>query len=110
MVQIGKNQGAFDYQSLVELLSRQNSTLKSTAPLPQTPYQPKGREVYDTVDISGAGKIVNLARGDELAKEIRDEKDLSKVVSMMSEGLTDIKRITRLFQETFKTMYSYFGR
>ncbi len=110
MVQIGKDQGSSGYRTLADLLAKRTAVQKTATEASQKTYTPKGREIHDTVDISGAGKIVNLARGNDLAREIRTEKDPDKVLKLIAAGLADIKRIGRLFQETFKTMFSYFGR
>ena len=110
MVQIENNQGYSGYRSMADLLAKRDAAPKATTQLPQKAYKPEGREVYDTVEISGAGKIVNLARGDDLAREIRAEKDPEKVFEMIAAGTSDIKRIANLFGETFKTMFSFFRR
>jgi hypothetical protein len=110
MVQIGNNQGYSGYRSMADLLAKRTSAPRATTELPQKPYEPKGREINDTVEVSGAGKIVNLARGNDLAREIRAEKDPAKVREMIAAGTSDIKRIGNLFGETFKAMFSLFRR
>ena len=72
-------------------------------------YSPKGREIYDTVDIGGGNKIVNVARGYDLAKQVKAEKDPEKVRELIAQGSSDIKRIGKLFQGVFQTFRSIFG-
>ena len=67
-------------------------------------YEPKGREIHDTVQLSDGAKIVNLARGLDLARDIRAEKDPAKVREMVASGSTDIKRIGRLFTEVARSV------
>ena len=65
-----------------------------------------GRTVRDTVTLSDGGhKIVNLARGQELAEEIRAapvDKDFAAILFKAQE---DIFRIARLFAETLKAAF-----
>lgn len=104
--------------ALADLLAKRASTTstqkttssKTGTDVNSASYKPQGREIYDTVEISGAGKIVNLARGYDLAAQVRAEKDPEKVRELLAQGTTDIKRIGRLFQETFVTLRSMFGR
>lgn len=93
--------------ALADLLARRASAKTSEK---STGYKPKGREIHDTVEISGGNKIVNLARGYDLAAEVRKEKDPEKVREMVKQGTADIQRIGKLFQETFVTLRSLFGR
>lgn len=113
------NTSLYNRQSaLADLLAKRASTKSSSSSTTQstskstdinsTSYKPKGREIHDTVEISG-GKIVNLARGYDLAAEVRNEKDPAKVRQMIADGQTDIKRIGKLFQETFVTLKSLFA-
>lgn len=110
MVQAVKNSSYQRYFAMAESIAKRlqpqgdGQNTKSGS----KPYQPKGREVYDTIELSGSGKIVNLARGKDLAAEIRAEKDPDKVREMVKAGTADIKRIGRLFQETFRTLFSLF--
>lgn len=73
-------------------------------------YQPKGREIFDTVELSGGEKQVNLARSDTLGAEIRAEKDPQKIADMLSAGAKDINRIGRLFHEVIKAFKALFAR
>ena len=73
-------------------------------------YQPKGREFFDTVELSGGEKQVNLARSDTLGAEIRAEKDPQKIADMLSAGINDINRIGRLFHEVIKAFKALFAR
>lgn len=85
------------------------STLNEKATRDGSTYEPKGREIHDTVDISDGLKVVNLARGDDLAAEIRQQKDPSKLADMIKEGSADVSRVTNLFREVFVTLRSLFG-
>ncbi len=64
------------------------------------------RTVGDTVTLSEGGqKIVNLARGQELAEEIRAAPVDKNFVANLFKAQEDIFRITRLFTETFKAAF-----
>ncbi|MCH7936241.1 MAG: hypothetical protein IH994_04005 [Proteobacteria bacterium] len=64
------------------------------------------RTVGDTVTLSEGGqKIVNLARGRELAEEIRTAPLDKDFVAKLLKAQEDIFRITRLFTETFKAAF-----
>lgn len=107
MVETLKSSVSNRQSALADLLARRAASSKSDGQSKK--YQPKGREIHDTVEISGGGKIVNLARGYDLAQQVRNEKDPEKVRELVREGSSDIKRIGRLFQEVFVTMRSIFG-
>ncbi len=65
---------------------------------------PAGRTVHDTVTLSEGGQnIVNLARGDELAEEIRAAPVDKDFAAKLFTAREDIFRITRLFTETIKS-------
>lgn len=67
---------------------------------------PAGRTVRDTVTLSDGGhKIVNLARGRELAGEIRAAPVDKDFAAKLMQALADIFRITRLFTETIKAAF-----
>ena len=62
--------------------------------------------VGDTVTLSEGGqKIVNLARGRELAEEIRAAPVDKDFTANLFKAQEDIFRITRLFTETFKAAF-----
>lgn len=67
------------------------------------------RTIHDTVSLSNGSKIVNLERGLNLAQEVRAEKDPEKLADLLKAGFEDIKRVGRLFTETFKTLRGLFG-
>jgi len=67
MVQIGNHQGSSGYRTMADLLAKRTAAPKATNPLSEQSYKPKGRAIHGTVEVSGAGKIVNLARGKDLA-------------------------------------------
>lgn len=72
-------------------------------------YVPKGREIHDTIDIGGGNKIINIARGYDLAKQVKAEKDPEKLRELIAQGSIDIKRIGRLFQGVFQSFKTAFG-
>ncbi|MCH7832606.1 MAG: hypothetical protein IIC55_07005 [Proteobacteria bacterium] len=53
----------------------------------------------------GGQKIVNLARGQELAEEIRAAPVDKNFLAKLFKAQEDIFRITRLFIETFKAAF-----
>ena len=64
------------------------------------------RTVRDTVTLTEGGqKIVNLARGRELAEEIRAAPVDKNFLANLFKAQEDIFRITRLFRETFKAAF-----
>ncbi len=67
---------------------------------------PGGRNVHDTVTLSEGGhKIVNLARGLELAAEIRAAPVDKDFIAKLLKAQEDLFRITRLFGETIKAAF-----
>ena len=67
---------------------------------------PAGRAVRDTVTLSEGGhKIVNLARGQELAREIRAAPVDKDFFANLLKAQEDIFRIMRLFGETIKAAF-----
>lgn len=67
---------------------------------------PGERTFRDTVTLSEGGqKIVNLARGQELAEEIRSAPVDKNFLAKLFKAQEDIFRITRLFIETFKAAF-----
>jgi hypothetical protein len=74
---------------------------------PQTAGEIKQRTVRDTVKLSEGGqKIVNLARGNELANEFRNAPVDKDFATTLSAAFEDISRVARLFTETFKAAFS----
>lgn len=64
------------------------------------------RAVRDTVELSEGGqKIVNLARGQELARQVRAAPVDKEFMANLVKAQEDIMRITRLFGETFKAAF-----
>ncbi len=72
------------------------------------PAPAAGRTIQDTVELSNGGKIVNVARGLDLAAQVKAEKDPTKIGDLIRAGTSDIKRIGRLFTEVIKTGFSAF--
>ena len=65
-----------------------------------------GRTGFDTVTLSEGGqKIINLARGNELADDIRSRPVDENFARKLFEAMQDIFRITRLFSENIKTAF-----
>ncbi len=65
------------------------------------------RTVRDTVTLSDSGqKIVNLARGYELAKEIRTAPTDKGFFDKLGRALTDVFRIGKLFIGTVKAAFA----
>ena len=105
MVEVSNQSGA--RQDLIsQLLGKRQQVSKAEDKAPV--YEPKGREIHDTVDISDGAKIVNLGRGDDLANDIRADKDLSTLDERLRQGSSDIERIGRLFREVFAGLSSLF--
>ena len=62
--------------------------------------RPADRTIHDTVDISGGGgKMANLARGRELASEIRSKSVDENFATDLRKALEDVFRIIRLFRK-----------
>lgn len=67
------------------------------------------RTIRDTVSLSAGGqKIVNLARGQELAAEIRNAPLDENFEGTLARALEDVFRITRLLFETLKAGFDSF--
>lgn len=107
MVETLKSSVSNRQSALADLLARRSASKQTDDQSKK--YQPKGREVHDTVQLSDGAKIVNLARGYDLAEQVRNEKDPEKVRELVRQGSSDIRRIGRLFSEVFVTMRSLFG-
>ena len=72
---------------------------------------PAERTIHDTVTLSDGGqKIVNLARGGELAREIRAAPVDKDFTVNLLKAQEDIFRITRLFSETIKASFMQWRR
>ncbi|NQU61723.1 MAG: hypothetical protein HQ512_11385 [Rhodospirillales bacterium] len=85
-----------------------NKGANNSQPTGQPPGQPlpAARTVFDTVKLSDGGqKIVNLARGQELAKEFRNAPLDEDYAANLLKAQEDIFRITRLFTETIKAAF-----
>ena len=67
---------------------------------------PADRTIHDTVTLSEGGhKIVNLARGGELAKQIRAAPVDKDFAANLLKAQEDIFRINLLFAETIKALF-----
>ena len=67
MVEISNQSGA--RQDLIsQLLGKRQQGFASQAETKAPVYEPKGREIHDTVDISGSDKIVNQRLHDALVE------------------------------------------
>ena len=67
---------------------------------------PAGRAVRDTVELSEGGqKIVNLARGREVAAEIRAASVDKDFAAKLLKAQEDIFRISHLFGATLKNAF-----
>lgn len=109
MVEISNQSGA--RQDLIsQLLGKRQQGFASQAETKAPVYEPKGREIHDTVDISGSDKIVNLSRGNDLADEIRSDTDLSTLDERLRQGSADIERVGQLFREVFASLNTLFTR
>ncbi len=100
---------------MVEISDKQPNFFQPRQPEPPArqrildSYTPKGREVYDTIELSDGAKQINLARSDQLAAEIRAETDPDKVRELVREGTEDINRIAQLFREVMKEIQALFA-
>ena len=64
------------------------------------------RSVHDTVELSdSANKIINLARGQDLAAETQSKTVDEGFAFDLKKALEDIFRVTRLFSETVKAAF-----
>ena len=109
MVEVSNQSGA--RQDLIsQLLGKRQQVAESKAETKAPVYEPKGREIHDTVDISGSEKIVNLSRGNDLANEIRSDTDLSTLDERLRQGSSDIQRVGQLFREVFASLNDLFAR
>ena len=110
MVEVSQqNTGRQDLLS--QLLGRKPFSSSTGSQTQKNPsYVPRGREVFDTVDLSDGAKIINLNRGLDLANEYRKDKDASTLQERLKQGSGDIARVGRLFREVFAGMRSLFGR
>ena len=63
------------------------------------------RAINDTVELSDGAKIVNLARGHELAEEIRSKPIDENFAADLDKAVNDVFRITNLFKETLKAAF-----
>lgn len=80
-----------------------NPALKSAA---AAAPPPSGRAVHDTVELSEGGqKIINLARGREVAAEIRAAPLDKDFAANLLKAQEDILRISRLFGATIKNAF-----
>ncbi|MBO6520934.1 MAG: hypothetical protein JJ900_06635 [Rhodospirillales bacterium] len=95
---------------LQQLLGQHRNNAYSGKREQQAAYTPKGREIYDTVEISSGAKIVNLGRGLDLARDIRSDRDSTTVQERVRAGSEDISRIGKLFRAVFTGLRSVFGR
>ena len=67
---------------------------------------PSGRAVHDTVELSEGGqKIINLARGREVAAEIRAAPLDEDFAAKLLKAQEDIFRISRLFGATIRNAF-----
>ena len=73
------------------------------------PDEIKARTVNDTVELSDGAKQINLARGFDLAEQVRQEKDTEKVAELLKSGQEDITRIGALFREVAREIQLLFG-
>ena len=65
------------------------------------------RTIHDTVTLSEGGqKYINLARGRDLAQEIRNAPTDESFEDKLKKALNDIFRIVRLFTETLKARFA----
>jgi len=70
------------------------------------PRPSSDRTVKDTVTLSDGGqKIVNLARGNELAAEFRGKPVDEGFFAALARARDDVLRIGRLFTETIKAAF-----
>jgi len=106
MVQVG-NKSGYSQTQLAQILA-QRAEASSSQKTDSKTYKPKGREVHDTVELSGGAKQINLARGFDLAEQVRNEKDPEKVRQMVKDGTADITRIGTLFSEVAKSIRAMF--
>jgi len=65
------------------------------------------RTVRDTVTLSEGGqKYINLARGQELAQEIRNAPTDGTFEATLKKALDDVFRVVRLFTESLKARFT----
>lgn len=71
-----------------------------------------GRTVEDkvdfaTADLGGGNKGVNLARGSQLAAEVRSAKP-GELAEKLDRGLTEGAYVGKLFRSVFRGLFSFF--
>jgi len=91
-----------------KLFIARNPPLRSNAGVAANSAEspPAGRTIADTVKLSGGGqKVVNLARGQELAEQARTAPVDENYAANLFKAQEDIFRITRLFTETIKAAF-----
>ena len=80
----------------------------------ENPAQSKGgRTIEDqvdfaTVDLPGGNKAVNLARGEQLADDVRNAKP-EELAEKLDRGLAEGSHIGDLFRGVFRSLFSWFG-
>jgi len=98
-----------DIQTLiVQLSTRQQPASRTLAQTPAARGNAAAdpRTVRDTVTLSDGGqKIVNLARGNELAAEFRSKPVDEGFFAALARAREDVLRIGRLFTETIKAAF-----
>ena len=94
-------------------------TAKTATPRPAQPAEdkakPTDRTIHDTVSLSSGGdSVLNVARGLDLAKEIRQNGGDGDPVKTLRLAVDDVFRITRQFSEVlkagFKSTFFFFRR
>jgi len=106
---VGASQGAAD--TLRQILAKnKDATAKDAiaknAGAGTADTKPSSRTVKDTVTLSDSGqKIVNLARGLELAEEFRSKPVDKGFFAGLAKAREDVFRIGRLFAGTIKALF-----
>jgi hypothetical protein len=101
---VGASQGAAD--TLRHILAKNKDTTAKDAGAGTADTKPSSRTVKDTVTLSDSGqKIVNLARGLELAEEFRSKPVDKGFFAGLAKAREDVFRIGQLFAGTIKALF-----
>lgn len=83
---------------------------KGHAPTPDADQKAtaEDRTVHDTVQLSEGGqKIVNLARGADLARDIKGAPVDETFADNLKHATDDVFRITHLFNQTVRSLFGF---
>jgi len=108
MTEIGQNDRLPQVDSIRSIFRRAANLAddsKNTSPAGGS--DEASRRIHDTVELSGsAQKIVNLQRGNDLAKEARTRDVDQDFARFLGESMADIRRVSKLFNGTISSFFN----